>query len=213
MYFAGSLVVLHFKVQSRLLAGSPTSSLPSKNGDFRSEASWLESMWQPAASFDSVGTSMQGERHLAQELRGIGLGTYEVPEWKKQALGKAPTFGMRDTRSIKDQRESLPIFKMREELLKGLTANQVTHCSTRSGSSSEVCAIVLKNLQMCSRDWQLWPLAWQLSCLGTDIVALLQNPNNRHAELCPWFQCTLGLNRRAQPARTQVLPLSNPLFH
>ena len=32
---------------------------------------------------------------------------------------------MRDTRSIKDQRESLPIFKMREELLKGLTANQV----------------------------------------------------------------------------------------
>lgn len=70
--------------------------------------------------------TLQGERHLAQELRGIGLGTYEVPEWKKQALGKAPTFGMRDTRSIKEQRESLPIFKMREELLKGLTANQVS---------------------------------------------------------------------------------------
>ena len=30
----------------------------------------------------------QGERHLAQELRGIGLGGYEVPEWKQQALGK-----------------------------------------------------------------------------------------------------------------------------
>ncbi|KAK9841672.1 hypothetical protein WJX74_009878 [Apatococcus lobatus] len=76
----------------------------------------------------------QGERHLAQELRGIGLGTYEVPEWKKQALGKAPTFGMRDTRSIKDQRESLPIFKMREELLKGLTANQVLVVIGETGS-------------------------------------------------------------------------------
>lgn len=30
----------------------------------------------------------QGERHLAQELRGIGLGGFEVPEWKKQAEGK-----------------------------------------------------------------------------------------------------------------------------
>lgn len=30
----------------------------------------------------------QGERHLAQELRGVGLGGYEVPEWKQQALGK-----------------------------------------------------------------------------------------------------------------------------
>ena len=30
----------------------------------------------------------QGERHLAQELRGIGLAGFEVPEWKKQAEGK-----------------------------------------------------------------------------------------------------------------------------
>jgi len=33
----------------------------------------------------------QGERHLAQELRGIGLGGFEVPEWKKQAEGKVTT--------------------------------------------------------------------------------------------------------------------------
>lgn len=30
----------------------------------------------------------EGERHLAMELRGIGVtGAYEVPEWKKQAEG------------------------------------------------------------------------------------------------------------------------------
>ena len=29
-----------------------------------------------------------GERHLAQELRGVGLTGYEQPEWKTAALGK-----------------------------------------------------------------------------------------------------------------------------
>ncbi len=42
-----------------------------------------------------------------------------------QALGKAPTFGIRDNRSIKDQRESLPIFKLREQLIQAVDDNQV----------------------------------------------------------------------------------------
>ncbi|KAJ9551285.1 hypothetical protein OSB04_015330 [Centaurea solstitialis] len=29
-----------------------------------------------------------GERHLAQELRGVGLSAYDMPEWKKDAFGK-----------------------------------------------------------------------------------------------------------------------------
>lgn len=137
------------------------------------------------------------ERALAQELRGIGVGVQEVPEWKQQvggwtrswvgwapaapgrrchavpaaalllrmacvpgwrsparcipssptlntpnrpsahphpervskrrmqALGKAPTFGIRDNRSIKDQRESLPIYKLREQLIQAIHDNQV----------------------------------------------------------------------------------------
>lgn len=65
------------------------------------------------------------ERALAAELRGIGVGVQEIPEWKKQALGKAPTFGIRDTRSIKDQRESLPIYKLREQLVQAVQDNQV----------------------------------------------------------------------------------------
>jgi ATP-dependent RNA helicase DHX8/PRP22 len=36
-----------------------------------------------------------GERHLAQELRGVDLPAYDVPEWKKEAYGKALTFGQR----------------------------------------------------------------------------------------------------------------------
>eukprot|EP00884_Botryococcus_braunii_P019060 jgi/Botrbrau1/5838/Bobra.0366s0019.1 len=75
-----------------------------------------------------------GERHLAQELRGIGLGSFEMPEWKKQALGKAPTFGIRDNRSIKEQRESLPIFRLREELIKAVQGNQVLVVIGETGS-------------------------------------------------------------------------------
>ncbi len=55
----------------------------------------------------------------------MGLGAYEVPEWKQQALGKAPTFGIRDNRSIKEQRESLPIYKLREQLVQAVADNQV----------------------------------------------------------------------------------------
>lgn len=74
------------------------------------------------------------ERALAQELRGVGLGAMEMPEWKKAALGKAPTFGIRDNRSIKEQRESLPIFKLREPLLDALANNQVLVVIGETGS-------------------------------------------------------------------------------
>lgn len=62
-----------------------------------------------------------------QELRGIGLGGYEVPEWKTKALGKAPTFGYSDVRPIKEQRESLPIYKLRDQLIEAIQTNQARH--------------------------------------------------------------------------------------
>lgn len=43
-----------------------------------------------------------------------------------QALGKAPTFGIRDSRSIKDQRESLPIYKLRDQLIQAVDDNQAS---------------------------------------------------------------------------------------
>ena len=74
------------------------------------------------------------ERALAQELRGVGLGAQDMPEWKQAALGKAPTFGIRDTRSIKEQRESLPIFKLREQLIRAVNDNQVLVVIGETGS-------------------------------------------------------------------------------
>ncbi|BFG17686.1 hypothetical protein CerSpe_039600 [Prunus speciosa] len=36
-----------------------------------------------------------GERNLAQELRGVGLSAYDMPEWKNDAFGKTISFGQR----------------------------------------------------------------------------------------------------------------------
>ncbi|KAE9464457.1 hypothetical protein C3L33_03557, partial [Rhododendron williamsianum] len=41
-----------------------------------------------------------GERHLAQELRGVGLSAYDMPEWKKDAFGKSLTFGSGKTTQV-----------------------------------------------------------------------------------------------------------------
>ena len=75
-----------------------------------------------------------GERHLAQELRGVGLAGYEMPEWKVEAFGKAPTFGQKSALPMQAQRESLPIFKLRDELIQAVNDNQVLVVIGETGS-------------------------------------------------------------------------------
>ncbi|KAJ8772558.1 hypothetical protein K2173_027735 [Erythroxylum novogranatense] len=75
-----------------------------------------------------------GERHLAQELRGVGLSAYDMPEWKKDAFGKALTFGQRSKLSIQEQRQSLPIYKLKKELIQAVHDNQVLVVIGETGS-------------------------------------------------------------------------------
>ncbi|KAH6806578.1 ATP-dependent RNA helicase [Perilla frutescens var. frutescens] len=81
-----------------------------------------------------------GERHLAQELRGVGLSAYDVPEWKKEAYGKALSFGQRSKLSIQEQRQSLPIYKLKKELIQAVHDNQVLVVigETGSGKTTQV---------------------------------------------------------------------------
>ncbi|KAF7148187.1 hypothetical protein RHSIM_Rhsim03G0231700 [Rhododendron simsii] len=81
-----------------------------------------------------------GERHLAQELRGVGLSAYDMPEWKKDAFGKSLTFGQRSKLSIQDQRQSLPIAKLKRELIQAVHDNQVLVVigETGSGKTTQV---------------------------------------------------------------------------
>ncbi|ORX59963.1 P-loop containing nucleoside triphosphate hydrolase protein [Piromyces finnis] len=67
-----------------------------------------------------------GERTFAQDLRGITHDpSANISEWKKKTFNKATTFGKITNLSIKEQRESLPIFKLRDSLVKAVQDNQI----------------------------------------------------------------------------------------
>lgn len=75
-----------------------------------------------------------GDRHLAQELKGVGLSAQEMPEWKKAAYGKAPSFGQRSSLPISDQRKNLPVYKLRDQLYQAVQDNQVLVVIGETGS-------------------------------------------------------------------------------
>eukprot|EP00954_Amorphochlora_amoebiformis_P019370 1332178-Amorphochlora_amoeboformis.AAC.2 len=80
-------------------------------------------------------TAKPQERHLAQSLRNIGQGVgYEVPEWKRETVNKNLSYGIITNKSIKEQREGLPIFKLRNQLLQAIADNQVLVVIGETGS-------------------------------------------------------------------------------
>ncbi|KAE8008926.1 hypothetical protein FH972_005388 [Carpinus fangiana] len=81
-----------------------------------------------------------GERHLAYELRGVGLLAYDISKWKKNAYGKSISFGPRSKLSIQEQRQSLQIYKLKKELIQAMHDNQVLVVigETGSGKTTQV---------------------------------------------------------------------------
>jgi ATP-dependent RNA helicase DHX8/PRP22 len=41
-----------------------------------------------------------GDRHITQELRGVGIYASNMPDWKKDTFSKAPTLGQWSNLSI-----------------------------------------------------------------------------------------------------------------
>ncbi|KAJ1553986.1 DEAH-box ATP-dependent RNA helicase prp22 [Cladochytrium tenue] len=90
---------------------------------------------QAAAEFDAVPKDLNrpwidpvpeaGTRVFSQDLRGFGQMEANIPEWKKATFNNATTFGKITSLSIKEQRESLPIYKLRGELVRAIDGNQV----------------------------------------------------------------------------------------
>lgn len=82
------------------------------------------------------------ERHVAAELRGSVAGPAEVPEWRRMAMGAAPSFGFAKPadKSIAEQRASLPISKLKGQLLSAVDGNQVLVVigETGSGKSTQM---------------------------------------------------------------------------
>ena len=57
-----------------------------------------------------------------------------MSEWKKSLMNNKPTFGKRTNMSIIEQRQSLPIYKLKEQLLKAVNDNQVLVVIGETGS-------------------------------------------------------------------------------
>ncbi len=76
-----------------------------------------------------------GERHFAQELRSINMSAFDgAPEWKQKAESKTLSYGIISNKSIKEQRENLPIYRLKPELLRAMTENQVLVVIGETGS-------------------------------------------------------------------------------
>ncbi|CAH1404182.1 unnamed protein product [Nezara viridula] len=74
-------------------------------------------------------------RTLAANMRGIGLTNQDLPEWKKHVIGgKKSSFGMKTNMTLLEQRQSLPIYKLKEELIKAVTDNQILIVIGETGS-------------------------------------------------------------------------------
>jgi ATP-dependent RNA helicase DHX8/PRP22 len=95
----------------------------------------LSSQWQdPMVAPD--------QRKFASDLRNTrnNQSGEVVPEWKRIAQGKEQQLGKRTSMSIKDQRESLPVFKFRNQLLDAVRAHQllIVVGDTGSGKTTQL---------------------------------------------------------------------------
>jgi ATP-dependent RNA helicase DHX8/PRP22 len=57
-----------------------------------------------------------------------------MPEWKAKSIGKDVSFGQRSALPIKEQREALPIYRLKSELLSAVADNQVLVVIGETGS-------------------------------------------------------------------------------
>uniref|UniRef100_A0AAR2LUU8 DEAH-box helicase 8 n=1 Tax=Pygocentrus nattereri TaxID=42514 RepID=A0AAR2LUU8_PYGNA len=74
-------------------------------------------------------------RQIAANMRGIGMMPNDIPEWKKHAFGgNKASYGKKTQLSIIEQRESLPIYKLKEQLIQAVHDNQILIVIGETGS-------------------------------------------------------------------------------
>ncbi|KAI9499324.1 hypothetical protein BDB00DRAFT_229161 [Zychaea mexicana] len=82
-----------------------------------------------------------GQRQFAQDMRGQAAGAKtEMAEWKRATFNNATSFGKITSLSIQEQRESLPIYKLRDSLVQAIAENQflVVVGDTGSGKTTQM---------------------------------------------------------------------------
>ncbi len=76
---------------------------------------------------DPMGAAGSGDRYLAVD--------FHMPEWKKASFGgNKASYGRKTTLSILEQRQGLPIYKLRDNLIKAVRENQILIVIGETGS-------------------------------------------------------------------------------
>ena len=79
-----------------------------------------------------------GDRHFADELRGIQLtdpSMSGVPEWKEATTSsKSISYGYTSSKTLREQRESLPVYALKTQLMDAIAQNQVLVVIGETGS-------------------------------------------------------------------------------
>ncbi|XP_042908033.1 ATP-dependent RNA helicase DHX8 [Parasteatoda tepidariorum] len=71
----------------------------------------------------------------AEGIKSSGLSTDDFPEWKKHIIaGPKVSYGKKTQLSLLEQRQSLPIYKLKDDLVKAITENQILIVIGETGS-------------------------------------------------------------------------------
>uniref|UniRef100_A0A286XYC8 ATP-dependent RNA helicase DHX8 n=1 Tax=Cavia porcellus TaxID=10141 RepID=A0A286XYC8_CAVPO len=74
-------------------------------------------------------------RQIAANMRGIGVMPSDIPEWKKHAFGgNKASYGKKTQLSIVEQREGLPIYRLKGQLVQAVHDNQILIVIGETGS-------------------------------------------------------------------------------
>jgi ATP-dependent RNA helicase DHX8/PRP22 len=66
------------------------------------------------------------DEERAEPSRGFNMPPQDLPEWKKHVIGgKKTSYGKKTDMTIVEQRQSLPIYKLRDDLIKAVSDNQI----------------------------------------------------------------------------------------
>lgn len=101
-----------------------------QNEEFEEKSKDTNKTWQDP---------MQEQKHRGPEMK-----PQDVPEWKKSVFSKATTFGKITSLSIKDQKASLPVFKLRSTFIKAVEDNQLLVVIGDTGSGNEYYSFIYR---------------------------------------------------------------------
>jgi ATP-dependent RNA helicase DHX8/PRP22 len=96
----------------------------------------LENMPKDINKYWDDPTADPAHRTLASSLKGLGgnAASFEIPEWKKESFKKNYPFATRSSMTIAEQRESLPIYNLKELLMDAIYENKILIVIGETGS-------------------------------------------------------------------------------